>query len=365
MPHNLNSMSFRYKADDILKLKRCRKCILPTNYPEITFNEKGICNYCLDYNIQKYLGEQAFVKLINSIKDQGNQYDCLVPISGGRDSAFVLYQMKIKFKLNVLAYNYDNGFVSSVAKENVKKITEMLGVDLIRLRSKRDIQCKNLRYMIKLNLHRSPAHGILGLCLGCNHGIWGGAHKIAKENKIPLVVFGESKMESGLAKKLISRKLRRTRKEKIKYAVKLPVNFLLRKYYWILLKKEFPAHDFTDIVKVNYYDYLEWDEDKMFEVIEKELGWQKEKGMSSWRFDCKIHALINYLHKKLYGFTEKDELYSKMIREGMITRDVALAKATTGTESDDKEMEVINEVFDRLNLNHKEREAILELQTLS
>jgi hypothetical protein len=343
----------------------CKKCILPSNYPGITFNEKGVCNYCLDYKASEYLGEQAFVKLLDSIKSKGNQYDCLIPISGGRDSTFVLYQMKNKFNLNVLAYNYDNGFVSSVARENIQRAKEKLDVELISLKSRRDIQCKNLRHVIKLNLHKSPAHVIPSLCEGCSFGIWGGAYKVAKEKGIPLVVFGESTMESGTAKKIIGRKLRPAKKQKIKYALKMPVNFLFRKYHSILLENEFPLHDFTDIKKVNYYDYFEWDENEILDVIQNKLAWRIEENMSSWRFDCKIHAVVNYIHKKLYGFTEKDELYSKMIRENKITRNEALSKISSRSENDKRELEVITQVFDTLGLSHKEREAILNLKTLS
>lgn len=337
----------------------CSRCILPANYPEILFNEEGICNYCQHYETQKYLGESAFKTLLNSFRGKGRRYDCLVPLSGGRDSTFVLYQMKNRFKINVLAYNYDNGFVSSIAKQNINKTVEKVQVNIVKLKSKRDIQCKNLSHVIKLCLNKPPEQVLFNLCSGCGNGIWGGAYKVAKEKGIPLVIFGESKIESGTAKKIFAEKIHRTGKDKVMDAIKMPVNFLFRKYYSILLEKEFPLHDFTDIVKVNYYDYLKWDEKDILSVIQDKLGWQSEDGMSSWRFDCKIHALVNYMHKTLYGFTEKDELYSKMIREGMVTREDALAKITSSAEEKEKEMVVINQLFDRLKLSKKERYSIL------
>ena len=175
------------------KIVRCQRCILPENYPEIWFNEQGVCNYCLDDSAPDYLGEEKPQHLLNSIKGRGYKYDCLIPISGGRDSMFVLYQIKTKYTMNVLAYNYDNGFTSTVAKENVIRATDKMGVDLVSLKSKRDIQCKNLTHVIKLNIHKSPAHVIPSLCEGCAFGIWGGAYKVAKAKGIPLVIFGESK----------------------------------------------------------------------------------------------------------------------------------------------------------------------------
>ena len=238
----------------------CNRCILPANYPEILFNEEGICNYCQQYEAQEYLGESAFKTLLNSIRDKGRRYDCLVTLSGGRDSTFVLYQMKNRFKMNVLAYNYDNGFVSSIAKENINRTVEKLQVKIVKVKSKRDTQCKNMRHVVKLLLNKSSENVLFNLCSGCGNGIWGGAYKIAEEESIPMVIFGESKIESGIAKNIFNEKIHRTVEDKIIDAIKMPVNFLFRKYYSILLEKEFPLHNFTDIVKVNYYDYFKWDE---------------------------------------------------------------------------------------------------------
>jgi len=47
-------------------MKRCAKCILPDNYPGITFNEEGICNHCFTYKKKKYLGDNALKEKIGS-----------------------------------------------------------------------------------------------------------------------------------------------------------------------------------------------------------------------------------------------------------------------------------------------------------
>mgnify|MGYP000630771079 CR=1 FL=1 len=101
-------------------MKKCTKCILPETYPEITFDEEGICNYCKEYKSINYKGEKLFVELLDKHINKGRKYDCQVPISGGRDSTYVLYKMKEKYKMNVLAFNYDNGFVSQQARENIE-----------------------------------------------------------------------------------------------------------------------------------------------------------------------------------------------------------------------------------------------------
>ena len=74
-------------------MKRCKKCILPENYPGITFNEEGICNYCLTYKKREYYGEEELKKILEAYRNKNGNYDCIVGISGGRDSAYALYYL--------------------------------------------------------------------------------------------------------------------------------------------------------------------------------------------------------------------------------------------------------------------------------
>jgi len=76
-------------------MRRCTRCILPETFPGIRFDEDGVCNYCLEYKPVNVLGEEALVKVLDGYRGKGREYDCIVPISGGRDSSFVLHQMEV------------------------------------------------------------------------------------------------------------------------------------------------------------------------------------------------------------------------------------------------------------------------------
>lgn len=110
---------------------RCKKCILPSNYPYIKFDENGTCNYCNSHIVNNYLGADALYGLIDKIKSENRKYDCLVGLSGGRDSSFLAYKLVNDFNMNVLAYSYNNGSMTECAIENVKKISEKLNIDTI------------------------------------------------------------------------------------------------------------------------------------------------------------------------------------------------------------------------------------------
>ena len=87
----------------------CTKCLIPETYHGVIYNQQGVCNHCLEFNKPELLGEQAFLEKINS--KHGNKYDCVSGISGGKDSCYVAYLAKEKFKLRTLAVCYDFPFL--------------------------------------------------------------------------------------------------------------------------------------------------------------------------------------------------------------------------------------------------------------
>jgi len=128
-------------------LLRCSKCILPENYPQIEFDEKGVCNYCLSHKPVRYKGERAFREILDSHRNRGKKYDCIVGVSGGRDSSFLLYSLVKKYDMRVLAYNFENGFTSEDAKRNLRNMIDKLNVDFVQIKSQ--IQEKLLkRHMV-------------------------------------------------------------------------------------------------------------------------------------------------------------------------------------------------------------------------
>ena len=149
-------------------MERCSKCLLPETYPNIRYNGDGVCNYCLSYIPIEYKGETELEKLLDTHRNRnkGEKYDCVVAVSGGRDSTFTLYELIEVYDMRVLAYNYDNGFVSEQAKLNLKRITDALGVDLVII--KHD-QTKYFRNNLMALLKKFSPAMIPALCLGCRY----------------------------------------------------------------------------------------------------------------------------------------------------------------------------------------------------
>jgi hypothetical protein len=85
-----------------------------------------------------------------------------------------------------------------------------------------------------------------------------------------------------------------------------------------------------EVTSIGFYDYICWNEKEVVPTIRHELGWQGASDTpATWRIDDSAYPLIDYLYLRLVGFNEFDEFYSKLIREGQISRDEALKRCLT------------------------------------
>jgi hypothetical protein len=84
---------------------------------------------------------------------------------------------------------------------------------------------------------------------------------------------------------------------------------------------------YPDQKYIPIFHYINWDEETILSVIKDELNWRRYAASNaSWRSDCKIALLKNYLYGKTVGFTKNDDLLSNMIREGVLTREAAMER---------------------------------------
>ena len=118
----------------------CSHCIMDTTDATLTFDERGWCDFCRNFetNIKPnwHPGErgiQEIMPLIDEIKrkGKGRDHDCLIGISGGLDSSYVTYVAKEKFGLRPLMFHCDTGWNSDLGVSNIQKVIEGLKLDLV------------------------------------------------------------------------------------------------------------------------------------------------------------------------------------------------------------------------------------------
>ena len=114
-----------------------------------------------------------------------------------------------------------------------------------------------------------------------------------------------------------------------------------------------------NIEAIDFFHFVRWDEEEVISRIKTELNWGYPADLNStWRFDCQIAHLKDYLYLKTIGMTEKDDFYSKMIRENLIGREDALKRIE---EENRLHLDIIDDVLSKVGLETSELSRNLQV----
>lgn len=321
-------------------IKRCKKCILPETMPFISFNDKGICNYCSSYqlrNIPKPKSE--LMDLIKPYRRPGNELDCIVPFSGGRDSCFSLHLIVNELGLKPVTYTYDWGMVTDLGRRNISRMCSNLGVENIIVAA--DISRK--RRNIKMNLEawlKAPNLGMMALLTAGDKHFFRYVEEIKKQTGINLNLWGVNPLEvthfkTGFLgikpdfeeKKVYSHGVfNQLRYHSKRFLAMMDSPGYFNSSLWDTLSGEY-YRSFTD--KKDYFhlfDYWRWDENEVNKTLLEHYDWEKAiDTTTTWRIGDGTAAFYNYVYYTVAGFTEHDTFRSNQIREGQLTREEALS----------------------------------------
>lgn len=321
--------------------KTCARCLLTESTPGIAFDADGVCSYCRAYESKlDVLGEGKLIEVLQAHKErnQDRKYDCMVGVSGGRDSTYTLYKLVRDYGLRVLGIHYDNPFQSEQAIRNMRRASEILNVEILRWSHKEGATLRGTRKALRLWSRRPSAPLIPLVCLSCK-AAFPIQLKHARENGISLYVIGSNPLETASFKseefggartyhKLTN--IPRIIKKALGEIARNP-GYLGLSWKLVLLTYLGASHSspymrarFGDIQVIRLFDYIKWNEKEVEEIITRELDWKKSPEVeSSWRFDCRLDYVKRKMYASTVGVTELRDLFSKMIREGMITREEA------------------------------------------
>jgi glucosamine--fructose-6-phosphate aminotransferase (isomerizing) len=331
-----------YPIDKIKELKRCTKCILPHTFPFIHFDKKGVCNYCKNYKIKnqpKPIDE--LIKMVEPYKKKDGSPDVLIPFSGGRDSTYVLHVVKKILGLNPIAFTYDWGMVTDLARRNIASICGKLGVENIIVAADIHWKRENIRKNISAWL-KKPDLGMIPLFMAGDKFFFYYAHKIKKQTNIDLNIWGINDLENtdfktgfaGIAPKFDKKRIYSL---SVKNQAKL-FGFVGKN---LLMSPSYINQSIFDSIgsfasryiskKTDYYhlfDYMHWDEKEIEDTIINKYNWETSIDSStSWRIGDGTASFYNYIYTLVAGFSENDTFRSNQVREEMITREKALELA--------------------------------------
>ena len=322
-------------------LRRCTRCILPETYPYVDFDANGVCHYCRTWQTIRVKGAQALRDAVEPYRSTDGSPDVIVAFSGGRDSSYGLHYVKNVLGMNPVAFTYDWGMVTDLARRNQARVCGKLGVEHI-IRSA-DITAK--RRYVRKNVQawlRRPEVGMVTLFMAGDKEFYSCARELRKETGIPLVIFCTGNMiedapyKTGLMGvrqddhgNVLTKMSLRNKAAMLWYHAKQYA--LNPRYFNESLYDTWNAFWQTFVVKDDFlylYQYIDWHEDTIVDTIRREYDWEiATDTTTTWRIGDGTAAVYNSIYQTIAGFTEDECMLANMVREGHLTRDEALRRA--------------------------------------
>jgi hypothetical protein len=318
-------------------LRRCTKCLLPETMPYIDFDSDGVCNYCFNYQPRNH--PKPIEELVELVKPyrRADGPDCIVPLSGGRDSCYGLHLIVNELGLRPLTFTYDWGMVTDLGRRNISRISSELGVENIivadDIEKKRQFIAMNLRAWLK-----SPNLGMISILTAGDKHFFRHLKTIQSQSGIGLNLWGINPLEVthfkagflGVPPDFHERRvyshgaMKQLRYQSLRFRAMIKSPGYFNTSLWDTLSGEYyrsfaPKTDYFHI-----FDYWRWNEEQINKTLD-EYDWERAPDTATtWRIGDGTAAFYNYIYYTVAGFTEHDTFRSNQIREGDLTREEAL-----------------------------------------
>lgn len=320
-----NKLSFVEPEDTIY----CKKCLISSNHPNISFDEEGICNICNEFDQYSeqanayFSNEEELTNLIEQAKTENpeRKYDCILLYSGGKDSTYVLYKL-LEQKLNVLAITFDNEYISETAFENIKNITRELNVDSMIC------SAKNMNQIFAESLKKDDT-----VCTGCFQALTTISTKIAEKRGINVIFTGLSRGQ------IFDTKLKYLFEQKIFDIDEIEQNMI--RFRQIYHSKEDSIAKLLDVrldnkstfESIHFIDFFRYHQASSIEILNylksKSEYWNTPKDTGFCSTNCMVNDVGIYMHLKNRGYHNYAEPLSWDCRLNNLKREDGLREITT------------------------------------
>lgn len=331
---------------------RCNNCLMPHDTAGLSFDQNGICALCTDYLQKPYSYDPkksaALInKTVESIKERGKgaSYDCVVGVSGGMDSTYLLYLLVRKHGLRCMAAYYRTPFTPAEIDVNIRKIVSDLSVPLVEIDISKKYHRQVAAYFVRL---WKASHDQIFVNLACapckflNRDLY----RIAKKHGVRSIVHGINKYESVT---VAAGQLRNNKRDNYAFSANFLRMFVIGsrgmktlfkhpsmlRYFWMAFQASilylspftvFLRLRYPSINVINYFHESEWREQEVKDTLNK-IGWKIPDGFKSMKkADCAFAHLKNRMTSLSSGSNYSDSIYSNMVRYGIIKRDAALKR---------------------------------------
>jgi hypothetical protein len=322
---------------------RCTHCIMPEVVGHIQLDASGLCNLCAKHREAQAQPSPAVAegmlelfKIIDGVQGKSSgPYDCLVALSGGKDSTMALHIAVKTLGLKPLAVFIDNGFCVEAMYRNVKNATDSLGVDLLTFKP---------RLIKDLFRHLLKTGSRVYFCRICNALIDYYIRQFALQHGIKLLISGHTKGQEFLKGTELFW-IYRASDAALLEAIKDVPEFSLVAEMFASLTLYFHRR-FGSLTLLSPFHYLDYEESDILATIKHDLGYAlPEISWPAGSTNCLFNFVCQKLALKWFGYSQHEAEISTLVRRGEMTRQRALEIIETPITQND-----IARALDRIGL---------------
>lgn len=331
-------------ADDY---RICARCVTDASDPGVRFDEDGICDCCKRYlEVKAQRGyrpgesERELQRAVDAMKRDGagRPYDCIVGVSGGVDSAYMLYTA-IQLGLRVLAIHVDTGWNSEIAAKNIERVCGKLNVELHTYVADWPTM-KELQRAYMLS-------GVANIDVAQDHLFCAALYDMAKQYRVKYILNGSNIATEGAASPFsLQRSYRDTWHMRSVYR-KCGRGKSLRKYPMLGIYRAWLGQ--PGVTKINLLDYLPYTKKDAIDLLSREFGWEYYGGK---HFECRFTRYFQsvYLPRK-FGYDKRRNHLSCLIMNGEMTREEALQELEQPPCPPEQQAEDEKYILDKLEID--------------
>lgn len=299
-------------------LRICTRCIYDERTPGIIFDENGVCNYCkmVDDLINQYQtglpeGEKRIKKIIERIKveGKGKKYDCVIGVSGGTDSSYLMW-WAVQNGLRPLAVHYDNTWNTSIATENIRKVTSKLKIDLYTY----VVDNKEIDDIFKAFFKA----GVPEIEAATDLALAEVMYRAAAQYKIKYILEGHSFIAEGITpldKNYFDGKYIKSIHQRFG---EMPMKTYPLMTFWQFIKWTV----FYRIKKIRPLWYISYSKEEARSLLEKEFGWQYYGGH---HLENRMTSFFQSIYcPQKFNIDYRNNSLSASVRAGKMLRDEAI-----------------------------------------
>lgn len=333
----------------------CTRCVMDSSDPGIIFDEEGVCNSCKRYvEVRAHSGyrpgvsEKELEHTVATMKEQSRDldYDCVLGISGGVDSAYMAY-MASKLGLRVLAVHVDSGWNSEIAVRNIERMCEKLGIQLHTYVMDWPTMKELTRaYMLS---------GVANLDVPQDHLFCAAVFDIAKQYKVKYILNGSNIATEGAAPPFTLQHSYRDTWHLNSIYRKHGRGKSLKKYPRLSLRRAW--FGLPGVTKIDLLNYIPYSKKDAMDTLTREFGWEYYGGK---HFESRFTKYFQsvYLPKK-YGYDKRRYHLSCLVMNGEMTRDEALKELSEPPYSPEQQREDEEYILKKLDIAPETWQKIL------